>query len=254
MSSGPARLPLAADRPQLQNFRPQRSEAILSTRHFLLVVGAPAADRSRRGIRPPLPRSRDVCAATTGQNSKLIELTSDQWQFLRGISVMNPEVPAGLPYGEKAVFTLATTLMWAKVNATGLLLWRSLTYAKRSWELHAYDRLFGSARGVDPGPARRAAARTPGRGDGRTGEAAWRGSRYGRSASTNWWAKSSESGWWRSPPVASGSRRACCGSWKPRCAGIGARVPALDTNKALTDARPLPQGELPGGRAVQRQP
>jgi hypothetical protein len=45
-------------------------------------------------------------AATTGQNSKLIELTSDQWQFLRGIYAMNPEAPPGLPYGDKAVFTL----------------------------------------------------------------------------------------------------------------------------------------------------
>ena len=43
-----------------------------------------------------------VRAATTGQNSKLIELTSDQWQFLRGIYAMNPLTPPGLPYGDKA--------------------------------------------------------------------------------------------------------------------------------------------------------
>jgi hypothetical protein len=27
----------------------------------------------------------------------------EQWQFLRGIYVVNPETPAGLPYGNKAV-------------------------------------------------------------------------------------------------------------------------------------------------------
>ena len=45
-------------------------------------------------------------AATTDQNTKLIELTSDQWQFLRGIYAMNPEAPPGLPDGDKAVFRL----------------------------------------------------------------------------------------------------------------------------------------------------
>jgi hypothetical protein len=30
-------------------------------------------------------------------------LTSEQWQFLRGIYAMNPETPPGLPYGDKAV-------------------------------------------------------------------------------------------------------------------------------------------------------
>ena len=72
----------------------------MSSRRFLLVVGAPA----------PLPqiavgpefvnRCVDLAAvgaATTGHNSKLIELTSDQWQFLRGIYAMNPEAPPGLP-------------------------------------------------------------------------------------------------------------------------------------------------------------
>ena len=47
-----------------------------------------------------------VRAATTGQNSKLIELTPDQWQFLRGIYAMNLETPPGLPDGDKAVFRL----------------------------------------------------------------------------------------------------------------------------------------------------
>jgi hypothetical protein len=81
----------------------------LSSKRFLLIIVAPAL---------PLqiavgPEFADPCidlatvgAAATGQNSKLIELTSDQWQFLRGIYAMNPEAPPGLPYGDKAVLTL----------------------------------------------------------------------------------------------------------------------------------------------------
>ena len=81
----------------------------MSSRHFLFVIGA-------RVLPPKIAvgaefanRCVDLAtlrAATTGQNSKLIELTSEQWQFLRGIYAMNPEAPPGLPYGDKAVFTL----------------------------------------------------------------------------------------------------------------------------------------------------
>jgi hypothetical protein len=35
-------------------------------------------------------------------NGKWIELTAEQWQFLRGIYAMNPLTPPGLPYGDKA--------------------------------------------------------------------------------------------------------------------------------------------------------
>jgi len=44
-----------------------------------------------------------------------VELTSDQWQFLRGVYAMNPETPPGLPYGDKAV------LARVKGNADGLV-------------------------------------------------------------------------------------------------------------------------------------
>jgi len=40
--------------------------------------------------------------AVEAQNGKWIELTPDQWQFLRGIYAMNPLTPPGLPYGDKA--------------------------------------------------------------------------------------------------------------------------------------------------------
>jgi hypothetical protein len=41
--------------------------------------------------------------AIAARNGKWIELTSEQWQFLRGIYAMNPQTPPGLPYGDKAV-------------------------------------------------------------------------------------------------------------------------------------------------------
>jgi hypothetical protein len=37
------------------------------------------------------------------RNGKWTELTPEQWQFLRGVYVMNPQTPAGLPFGDKAV-------------------------------------------------------------------------------------------------------------------------------------------------------
>ena len=40
--------------------------------------------------------------AVEARHGKWIELTSDQWQFLRGIYAMNPLTPSGLPYGDKA--------------------------------------------------------------------------------------------------------------------------------------------------------
>jgi hypothetical protein len=90
----------------------------LSSRRFLLIVGAPALLRqiavgpefANRCVDLPTVR-----ASTTGENNKLIELTSDQWQFLRGIYAMNPEAPAGLPDGDKAVLRLGDG------DSTGLL-------------------------------------------------------------------------------------------------------------------------------------
>ena len=41
--------------------------------------------------------------AVKAHNGQWIELTPEQWQFLRGVYVVNPETPPGLPYGDKAV-------------------------------------------------------------------------------------------------------------------------------------------------------
>jgi hypothetical protein len=53
--------------------------------------------------------------AIEARNGKWIELTPDQWQFLRGIYAMNPLTPPGLPYGDKAA--LATV----EGNSGGLI-------------------------------------------------------------------------------------------------------------------------------------
>jgi hypothetical protein len=41
--------------------------------------------------------------AIAERNGRWIELTNDQWQFVRGIYAMNPQTPPGLPYGDHAV-------------------------------------------------------------------------------------------------------------------------------------------------------
>jgi hypothetical protein len=41
--------------------------------------------------------------AIEARNGRWIELTAEQWQFLRGIYATNPQTPPGLPYGDKAV-------------------------------------------------------------------------------------------------------------------------------------------------------
>jgi hypothetical protein len=41
--------------------------------------------------------------AIAAHDGKWIELTPEQWQFMRGIYAMNPATPPGLPYGDKAV-------------------------------------------------------------------------------------------------------------------------------------------------------
>jgi hypothetical protein len=40
--------------------------------------------------------------AIEARNGQWIQLTPEQWEFLRGIYAMNPLTPPGLPYGDKA--------------------------------------------------------------------------------------------------------------------------------------------------------
>jgi hypothetical protein len=54
-------------------------------------------------------------AAITARNGRWIQLTPEQWQFMRGIYAVNPNTPPGLPYGDKAV------LAQVEGNAGGLV-------------------------------------------------------------------------------------------------------------------------------------
>jgi hypothetical protein len=63
----------------------------------VLTQMADAAEDAARCVDASAPRH-----AAEARHGKWIELTSDQWQFLRGIYAMNPLTPPGLPYGDKA--------------------------------------------------------------------------------------------------------------------------------------------------------
>ena len=77
---------------------------MLSNRALALAVGlavlpqmADAAEGAARCVDASAPKH-----AAEARHGKWIELTSEQWQFLRGIYAMNPLTPPGLPYGDKA--------------------------------------------------------------------------------------------------------------------------------------------------------
>ena len=57
-----------------------------------------AADGPSRCVDVSVPKQ-----AIIAHNGRWIQLTPEQWQFMRGIYAMNPQTPAGLPYGDKAV-------------------------------------------------------------------------------------------------------------------------------------------------------
>ena len=82
---------------------------MLSNRALALAVGLAvlpqmvhAAEGAARCVDASVPKH----AAET-RHGKWIELTSDQWQFLRGIYAMNPQTPPGLPFGDKACTPMA---------------------------------------------------------------------------------------------------------------------------------------------------
>jgi hypothetical protein len=77
---------------------------ILSNRALALAVGhavlphtVDAAEDAARCVDASVRKH-----AAEARHGKWIELTSEQWQFLRGIYAMNPLTPPGLPYGDKA--------------------------------------------------------------------------------------------------------------------------------------------------------
>ena len=68
--------------------------ALIAAPHLAFAAGGSSA------------RCTDVSApkkAIIDHKGKWIELTSQQWEFLRGVYAMNPLTPPGLPYGDRAV-------------------------------------------------------------------------------------------------------------------------------------------------------
>lgn len=76
---------------------------IIRSAMLATLIAAPhaafAAEKAARNcVDSSIPRH-----AIEARNGRWIELTSQQWQFLRGIYAVNPETPPGLPYGDRAV-------------------------------------------------------------------------------------------------------------------------------------------------------
>ena len=90
----------------------------MSSRHFLFVIAAHRLP-SKTGVGGDFADRRvdlaTLRAAIAGQSSKRIEITPDQWRFLRGVYAMNAEAPPGLPSGDDVVLTQASA------NSAGLL-------------------------------------------------------------------------------------------------------------------------------------
>ena len=79
----------------------------MPSKHFLFVIGARAAPGKVTVGAEFASGSVDLATmrgAINGQDGKPIEITSNQWQFLRGVYAMNPDAGCGLPHGDIAVF------------------------------------------------------------------------------------------------------------------------------------------------------
>jgi hypothetical protein len=76
----------------------------------ILPQASHAENSTARCVDASVPRNEILA-----HNGKWIQLTPEQWQFLRGVYAMNPETPPGLPYGDKAV------LAEIRDNAGGLV-------------------------------------------------------------------------------------------------------------------------------------
>ena len=63
-----------------------------------LSQGAFAAD----GAKPTCTDVSAPKAVVAARHGSWTELSDAQWEFLRGVYVMNPETPPGLPYGDHA--------------------------------------------------------------------------------------------------------------------------------------------------------
>ena len=80
----------------------------MSSRHLLFVMtahGLPSKTAVGGDFAHRWVDLATLRAAIAGQYSQLIEITPDQWRFLRGVYAMNAEAPPGLPCGDDVVLT-----------------------------------------------------------------------------------------------------------------------------------------------------
>jgi hypothetical protein len=85
----------------------QIEEFVMSNgKRLALVVGLVAFSRAALAADDVHPMCVDVSApkaVVAARHGSWTVLNDAQWEFLRGIYVMNPETPPGLPYGDHAV-------------------------------------------------------------------------------------------------------------------------------------------------------
>jgi hypothetical protein len=72
--------------------------ALVGALTVLPQLASAADNNASRCVNVSVPKD-----AIIARNGRWIELTPQQWEFLRGVYVVNPETPPGLPYGDKAV-------------------------------------------------------------------------------------------------------------------------------------------------------
>jgi len=80
----------------------------MSSRHFLFVIAADRLASKRAAGGDFADRCVDLATLRTaiaGRYSKPIEITPDQWRFLRGVYAMSADAPPGLPCGDDVVLT-----------------------------------------------------------------------------------------------------------------------------------------------------
>jgi hypothetical protein len=72
---------------------------------FALIAGLAALSNAAFAAGDSAPLCGDVStpkAVVAAHHGRWIELTSDQWQFLRGVYALDPLTPPGLPIGDRA--------------------------------------------------------------------------------------------------------------------------------------------------------
>ena len=79
---------------------------IMSSKHYLFVGSGrtfPCKAAAETEFVTRFVGSETASAVIDLQDGERIEITADQWRFLRGVYAMNPEAPPGLPSGDHAV-------------------------------------------------------------------------------------------------------------------------------------------------------